>query len=158
MFEDDKGNPREERRRTGYNFLRVPEVGRVEVICLTDAYSVYRGHYYRGRMVPCQREKCTVSHEDCGTQVRYVIAVLDVHAKQTSLLDMGAAVAEVWLDAEEKFGGLRGVAFSLEKEGRTKRGRITCKCVAAARFSDVDLPAPPDVREILKRVWEGWGL
>lgn len=148
------GNPTAERGEQSWAWLHVPARSALRVAILSRSPVRYRGHWVDGRMRPCGREGCLYCERRLGGQWRYAFAVLDLDAKCTGLLELGAATAEQIKSTADAGGFLRGLVFELRKEGGRDRGRIMAKSQNAI-INIGELPDEPDPGEHLLRAWGG---
>lgn len=115
------------------------------LLCLSDSPIWYRGHFYKGRMVPCAGAGCRLCADGVGAQLRYVVAAAEVATHRSGLLEVGATVALELRDLAVRHGGMRGMVFEIQKHSFSRQSRMElrpCEDETSPWWREVDFPDP----------------
>lgn len=145
--------PQDVRGDLEYRWWRVSGNRVLVLLVLSEAPHWYRGHFYRGRMIPCLGEGCKVCAEKVGAQLRFVVAAADVGTHRSGLLEVGNTVALELRDLAVRHDGLKGLVVEISKHSFSRQSRMELKYV--------DREEPPwwreiDVPDIELALWLTW--
>ena len=147
------GDPASAKEEKSGSWIHVPARGGVKLIVLSSEPVGYRGHWIRGAMHRCPGRMCALCDQHRGSQVRYCFSVYEVGSGTTGLLEVGASAAEAMWQCAQREGRLRGLVFTLRKEGQKERGRILVTCEPSLMSTEL-LPAADDVEGHLARQFQ----
>lgn len=137
--------PQEVRGDLEFRWFRVGGNRVLVLLCLSDRPVWYRGHYFKGRMVPCQGSGCRLCADGVGAQLRYVVACVEVSTHRSGLLEVGHTVATELRDLAVNHNGLRGLRFEISKHSFSKNSRMEIRPLSddeGAWWREVDIPDP----------------
>jgi hypothetical protein len=134
----------------------VPARTKLKVVVLSTQPVWYVGHWVGNRMQRHWDGACVWCEQRRGRKYRYCFSVLDADTRAPGLLELGAATAEVIMAAAEAAGRLRGLVFSLRKDGGKERGRVLVTLEGSFVAAEL-LPAEDDPLEHLDRQWSDEG-
>ena len=153
------GDPAAEAREQSWSWLHVPARAVLHVTVLSKEPTKYFGHWVEGRLRPCRGLGCTFCAQHRGGNWRYVFSVWDSETRTTGLLELGAKAAEAIYEQSQAEGRLRGLRFSVRKEGQKARGRLIVEAEPAAMAAEL-LPEAEDPQAHIERAWsiDGQGV
>ena len=107
-----------------FTWFHPPTSGELFLAVLSAEPLWYAGHYYRGRMRPCQGDRCEMCTMQVGRQVRYVLSAVDLNSRSRGLVEFGSRQGEMLAEEAERKGSLRGVVITLGRRARRKNAAI----------------------------------
>ena len=147
------GDPAAEAAEHSWSWLHVPARTVLHVTILSREPTRYYGHWVEGRCRPCRGASCPYEDQHRGGNWRHVFSVWDSETRTTALLELGASAAETIYNHAHANGRLRGLRFSLRKEGQKARGRLIVEAEAATMAAEL-LPEPEDPEAHIQRGWQ----
>lgn len=137
--------PDEVRGDLEFRWFRVAGNRVLILLCLADSPVWYRGHFVKGRMLPCLGQGCKMCSEGVGAQLRYVLPCAERFTHRTGLIEFGHSVAVEVRDLGVRRGGMRGLVFEVSKHSYSKQSRMEVAAVADEAepwWREVDYPDP----------------
>lgn len=115
------------------------------LLCLSDSPVWYRGHFFKGRMVPCAGAGCRLCADGVGAQLRYVVAAAEVATHRSGLLEVGHTVALELRDLAVHHGGMRGMVLEISKHSFSRQSRMEVRPIDREEepwWREIDYPDP----------------
>ena len=137
--------PQEVRGDLEFRWWRVAGNRILVLLCLSNEPVWYRGHFYKGRMVPCAGGGCKLCNDGVGAQLRYVVAAAEVATHRSGLLEVGHTVAQELRDLAVHNNGLRGVVMEISKHSFSRQCRMEIRPVVNTEgpwWREIDYPDP----------------
>lgn len=145
--------PAEVRGDLEYRWWRVGGNRTLNLVILSEAPFWYRGHFYKGRMIPCAGDNCKLCAEGVGAQLRFVLAAAEISTHSSGLIEIGQTVAREIRDLGVSRGQLRGLCVEFTKHSWHRQSRM--------EVSKIDREEGPwwrelDVPNVKKALWLCW--
>lgn len=125
----------------------------LNLVILVDSPVWYAGHFYKGRMRPCQGENCKMCADGVGKQLRYVICGMEISAGTVGLLELGRSVALELRDLGIRYERLRGLVVEFGKVSYSKQSRMTVTAHPGHEVIGWASAAVPDIKTALRNTW-----
>lgn len=134
-------------------WLKVAPRGKTKLVLLDNLPFRYRGHWMRGRYVPCPGARdCGHCSIGIGSKVRYVFAMYNADQMRPGLLEVGPDTAGLIRQEQVKAGEAPGICLLFEKAGGVINGSIKVTTFHTL-YSKRDLPPAPDIQRIMRQQW-----
>lgn len=137
-------------------WTHVPAKGSLSFAVLSTQAFKYLGHWVGHRMAYCHPTDCVYCERRMGTQVKYVLGIMDLRDRQVALIELTPVVAGAIAEQVREAGYLRGLQFELRHEGGVKNSKILCKPLGPV-LSLAGLPEEPAVKAICEHQWKERG-
>lgn len=149
--------PAEVRGDLEFRWWRVSGNRVLVLVMLSDSPLWYRGHFYKGRMVPCFGEGCKLCADGVGAQLRYVVAAAETSTHRSGLLEVGNTVALELRDLDVRHQGLRGMVVEISKHSFSRQSRMELRYIEREEeqwWKEIDFP---DIKTALYLGWQKAG-
>lgn len=128
-----------------------PRGGLIAVITCDDVLGCPT-HFYGGRTVPCEADKCVPCQEGISWRWHGYVSAYLLKAKQHFLFEMTARCAEVLIQYREAHSTLRGCLFEATRPSQTPNGRVIIH-TKPIDLEGIAVPDPPDLPTLLSMIW-----
>jgi hypothetical protein len=146
--------PPEVADRVDFHWFHVPVGGSLNLCLLPPKPVWYVAHWVGGRMIPCEKDDCRYCAEGLGTQIRYVLSVVEITTRQPGLIELGKTNGLLIRD----WGGCDGyptwVAFEVYRPGRAKQSRLDVRRLEQSCLPWAMRVPMPDPVAALEATWE----
>jgi len=132
---------------------RCPPGGLPPAIILCDWLTGNELHWWNGRSFPHLSNDCPACAAKRAKVWKGYIAALDVKTRKVFILEITPNCTEPLSAYKQTFGSLRGAQIKLDRSATKINGRVTAT-VTPANLGGLELPQPPDVRSILRHMWQ----
>lgn len=149
------GPPARDDRRM-LRIVRCPKEGFLDLVILSDHLVGVWTHWLDGRTQPC------MAPNDCGCQRMHIPHRWKGYLACSLTTDRKVVLAELTGEAcrcislqDSPLTGkpLRGLVLRLQRDRRSRGGRVLAGIRSEARVASDTLPRAPDVHEELMRIW-----
>lgn len=137
-----------------FHWWKVP-VSKILVLhILSDVPLWYTGHYYKGRMLPCYGEGCSLCADGVGAQLRYLLVGADVSTRRVGILEVGRTIALEIRDLSTGRRPLRGMTIEFSRHSHSKQSRME------VQYVDIETPEwttrleVPDPKAAIVATWQ----
>jgi hypothetical protein len=121
------GDPEKEAQAGGKDWMKIPARNTVTVVILSEKPVKYAGHWRGKGMAFCTGPTCLLCARQILPTTRYAFSVYLPDADTRALLDLPASATRDISSVAEQTGFLRGLMFTLHKEGQRVNGKIKVK-------------------------------
>lgn len=132
---------------------RCPPGGMPPAIILVDWITGNELHWWNGRSFPHLANDCPACAAKRARVWKGYLACLELKTRKIFILEITPNCTEPLAAYKLTFGSLRGAQIKLERSATKINGRVTATVTPAA-LGGLELPQPPDVRNILRHMWQ----
>lgn len=152
-FVPDSPEPPNDQLRAAYRIIRTPTSGTIEMLVLSDKIYGVDCHYYQGRTRPHTAPTCEPC--DMGFPYRWqgYLAIMLTRLRDLALFEFTAASAAPLIEYYNTNKTLRGVNLKAARVNARPNGRVVLQ-VTRGDLGLYAAPPPPDVKQILSRIWQ----
>lgn len=144
----------EDRPWSDFHWWKVPAKGILVLALLGERPLYYVGHYVDGRMWPCVGSACGMCEKGIGSQVRYVMAAVDLSTRRVGILEVGRSNGLQIRDWVGSRGEMCGLTLELEKHSHSRTSRTEVRWVQKEAPPWVHIVEVPDIRRALILTWD----
>jgi hypothetical protein len=108
---------------SSFHWFQASTRGIMDLVILGEDPCWYTGHYSGRRMFPCSGEGCAFCAEGIGSQVRYVLAVVETSSRRAGLIEFGKSNGQLIRDWTARNNGLRGMRIEVSKTSKNVQSR-----------------------------------
>ncbi len=137
-----------------FRWWKIAAMRTLNLVIISHTPIWYRGHFYKGRMVPCLGDNCAMCAESVGSQLRYVFAGADTVTQRVGLLETGQSVASEIHDLALRHGQLRGLVIEIGKYSRSKNSRMELRPLDPMDGTWWAKLPIPDIAKALELTWQ----
>lgn len=135
-----------------WKILRTGKNGTVPLYCLSPDTTGAYVHYWSGRTRLCLKSACEPCEKLNVPRWRGYLAVIVSTNRATRLLEVTpSCVLAIERQLTER-GTLRGSVIQVSRKGKAANGELDLSFLPSGAYAG-DLPADPDVRSHLCRIW-----
>lgn len=131
---------------------RCPPRGALVAVITSDDLIGCPTHFYGGRTVPCDAERCLPCQEGVSWRWHGYVSAYLMKAKLHFLFEMTARCAEVLIQYRRAHGTLRGCLFEATRHSQTANGRVYIQ-TRPIDLEGIPVPDPPDLPKLLSMIW-----
>lgn len=146
--------PTDVRDRVEFHWFHVPVSGALVLSVLSPSPVWYVGHFDKGRMRKCNGLDCEFCANGLGTQLRYLISVVEVSTRQIGVFEFGNTVSILIKQWAGGLGYLKGLIFEVTRSGKSKHSRMEVSLIREAPMPWAMALEGLPLQEVLERTWE----
>jgi len=146
--------PTDVRDRVEFHWFHVPSTGVLVLCVLSQAPVWYVGHFDKGRMRQCTGRGCDMCAKGIGTQLRYIVSVVDVSTHQIGVFEFGQSVSLLIKQWSSGLGFLKGMILEVTRASKSKHSRMEVGLVKTAPMAWCMALEGLPLEEVLERTWE----
>lgn len=132
---------------------RCPCGGLPAAIILSEWLTGNELHWWNGRSFPHLANDCPACAAKRAKVWKGYLACLDPKTRKIFILEITPNCTEPLSAYKLTFGSLRGATLKLDRSSSKPNGRVTAT-VSQSNLGGLDLPQPPDIRAILRHMWQ----
>jgi hypothetical protein len=135
-----------------YRLIRTPAARSLHCVMLADAPVGCPTHYFKGRTMPCETDKCEPCSIGMPWRWHAYMPIQVWGTNERCILELTAQACEQLAEAVAQYETLRGVEIVLDRPSRRPNGRVRI-VVAPGRRPDSTLPPAPNTIACMSHIW-----
>lgn len=143
---------------SNFHWFQASTRGVLDFVILGEEPFWYTGHYAGRRMYPCAGDGCEMCKEGVGSQVRYVLAVVETSGRRVGLIEFGKSNGQLIRDWTARNNGLRGMRIEVSKTTKSVQSRTVVEYVSIPCEPWYLGMEVPDVAQALYLTWHKAGM